>query len=174
MYFAETGRMPDGKKGAPRWPLPEVPADERTARPNRVERTPGPDYAFLVNLAIHEKRTADVLRWYDAWVKQSKDRYGGAGSYSERVADAVRKDFPERALEIYRRLANHFLRDTGDSAYRNAVNYLRKVKEVMVALGRGPEWQTYEAELREQYKRRKKFIEMLDRSRGGKIVEGGA
>lgn len=178
MHFAETGRMPNGKKGSPPWPLPEIsepppkPGTERDALQfQRVERPPGPHYGFLIDLAIHEKRPADVLRWYDAWVQADKGKFGVAYGYADRVADAVRKDFPERALGIYRRGADGHLQHTGDGAYRDSIKYLRKICDVLNDLGRADEWKTYETQLREQYKRRRNFIEMLDRMNSGKIVK---
>jgi uncharacterized Zn finger protein len=171
--FAETGTRP----AKPVWPLPDVPdpsAKPGTGRAERpTDRRPaGPSYHFLIDLAIEEKRLADALQWYDRWVKADRRGYSGANQYAEHVADAARGEFPEWALEVYRRGAEAELARTGDSAYRRTVKYLRKMKEVLESLGRSAEWTAYEAGLREQYKRRKKFIHLLDRMKRSKIIGG--
>jgi uncharacterized Zn finger protein len=176
MYFAETGKRPAGRNGAPAWPLPAVadpparPGTGERARP-RPERPDGPSYQFLVDLAMKEGRPDDILRWYDAWRQGRSDRYEAA-HYAERVADAVAGQYPERALEVYRQGAERHLVDTGDSAYRDAARYLRKMKRVLGQLGRGGEWAAYEANLREQYKRRRNFIDILNRLDRDRIVGG--
>jgi uncharacterized Zn finger protein len=171
--FAETGTRP----GKPAWPLPDVPdppakpGTGRTERP--MDRRPsGPSYHFLIDLAIEEGWLADALQWYDRWVKADRRGYSGASQYAEHVADAVRGEFPERALDVYRAGAEAELAHTGDSAYQRTVKYLRKMKQVLESLGRSAEWTAYEAGLREQYKRRKNFIHLLDRMKRSKIIGG--
>lgn len=175
MHFAETGKRPTGKNGTPPWPLPDiVDPPARGPAPERVrwgrEREDGPSYEFLIDLAIKEKRPEDVLRWYDAWAKDRTRPW--ANQYAERVADAVVDRFPDRALDVYRQGAERHLRDTGDSAYRETVRYLRKMKGVLERLGRSKEWAAYEAGIREQYKRRRNFIELLDRMNRDRIIGG--
>ena len=64
------------------------------------------------------------------------------------------------------------LRDTGDNAYRETVRYLRKMKGILERLGRSKEWAAYESSIREQYKRRRNFIELLDRMDRDRIIGG--
>ncbi len=171
--FAETGTRP----AKPAWPLPDVPdppAKAGTGRADRpTDRRPsGPSYHFLIDLAIEEGRPADALQWYDRWVKADRRGYSGANQYAEHVADAVRGEFPERALEVYRAGAEAELAHTGDSAYQRTVKYLRKMKQVLDDLGRSAEWTAYEAGLREQYKRRKNYTHLLDRMTRSNISGG--
>jgi uncharacterized Zn finger protein len=178
MYFAETGKPPIGRGGSPPWPLPEIadpPArpgsPERVRSPSGRDRPPGPSYEFLIGLAMQDGRLEDVLRWYGAFAKDRSDRYG-AEQYAERVADAVAERFPERALTIYRAGAERHLVHTGDTAYREAARYLRKMKRVLEQLGRAGEWAADETAIREQYRRRRNFIEILDRLERDRIVGG--
>jgi uncharacterized Zn finger protein len=178
MYFAETGKRPTGRNGSPAWPLPEVPdppARKGTVRPSAAypthPRKPGPSYRFLIDLAIEERRLADALRWYDGWAEDKSDRFG-ASQYAEPIADAVRSEFPERALNVYRQRAEHALVSTADSSYREPGRFLRKMKETLDQMGRSAEWQAFEAQLREQYKRRRNFIQLLDRMARDQIIGG--
>jgi uncharacterized Zn finger protein len=176
MSFAETGKRPTGRNGSPPWPLPAItdpparPGTIERARPHR-EHPDGPSHQFLVDLAMKEGRPDDVVRWYDAWRRGRSDRYE-ADYYAERVADAVAERFPEWALEVYRQGAERHLVHTGDSAYREAVRYLRKMKRVLGRVDRDAEWAAYEANLREQYRRRRNFIALLDRLDRDRIVGG--
>jgi uncharacterized Zn finger protein len=180
LHFAETGRQPNGRKGTPAWPLPEVPdppAKPSTERPAREafiarEKHTGPHYEFLIDLAIEEKRPEDVLRWYDAWRADRKERFHQANSRAEDVADAVKDNFPERAIEVYRKGAESALVYTGHHAYEEAASHLRKLKAVLEKIGRAAEWKTYESQLREQHKRKRNFIEILDRLDRGRILGG--
>ena len=73
---------------------------------HRTLRTSGPQYDVLLDMAIGAKRPDDVLRWDDKMPKGQNtlaaDGVGGGGC-DDRVAAAVAKSHPERALEIYRR-----------------------------------------------------------------------
>lgn len=140
--------------------LADAPLSRRPAYHDDCPR--GPSYDFRIDLATKEKRPADVVKWYDAWVKDKTDRYGGAGPHAERVADAVLDEFPQRALDVYRQGADRALVHTGDGVYREAMKYLRKVKDLLGKLGQAGEWQAYETQIREPYKRRRNFIQLPD------------
>jgi len=48
------------------------------------------------------------------------------------------------------------------SAYREAAKYLRKAAKVMHHRKRPAEWESYLKELREQHRRKRRLIEILD------------
>ena len=118
LRFLETGVSPFQWKASPKagqtlrvdsaWPLPVpdylVPL-LRTRGPAIAPR--GPHYDVLLDMAIAAKQPDEVLRWYDKMAKGQK-RFGGGWGFAgsgtdDRVAAAVAKSHPERALEIYRR-----------------------------------------------------------------------
>ena len=92
-------------------------------------------------------------------------------SYADRVADAVTAAYPERAIEIYLAALNAQLPHAQPSAYEAAAGYLRKLRPIYEALGRAGEWAALLASIREKYRNRPRFMELLDRLDGRTIVQ---
>src|SRR5262249_48597843 len=129
----------------------------------------------LMDLAIAEKRPDDVLRWYDR-LRENRRGAGfgwyGMNTSAERVADAVAEKHPDRALEIYRDLAEGQIARPSPSAYEEAARPLRKTKALLRRLNRAAEWTQYLAKLREENRRKRRLMEVLDRLEGRPIIEG--
>jgi uncharacterized Zn finger protein len=187
LQFLETGTAPfealPGKGGAQSlrvdsaWPLPlpDYLASLLLGNSRSVRRT-GPHYDVLLDMAIAAKRPDDVLHWYDKMKTDQKRplttwgrAYFGEGT-SDRVAAAVAKSHPERALGIYRRALEAHLPQTGISAYESAASYLKKMRPIMDALGHSGEWSALLAEIRERYRNRPRFMEILDKLEGRTIL----
>jgi uncharacterized Zn finger protein len=125
-----------------------------------------PLYGVLIDIAIDEKEPEQVLRWYDEAVKK-KAFYGG---YDAAVANAIEKSHPERALAIWRRMAEHQISLTKPSAYEAAVGHLKRVKTVMIRLGKEKEWGSYLAALRDANQRKPRCIQELRRLSGERLL----
>jgi uncharacterized Zn finger protein len=69
---------------------------------------------------------------------------------ADRVAQAVTKSHPERALEIYEQGLKANLGEASPRLYEAAGHYLRKMRPVMKSLGREDEWHTLVADIREK------------------------
>jgi uncharacterized Zn finger protein len=152
---ARTRKPPDAG-----WPLPKVPASERTdARPR---------FDVLLDLAIHEKRPDDVLHWYDR-LTASRPAGGWHGGGSDiRVADAVAGSHPERAAAIYQRAIEALVAQTSPSSYEQAAPHLKKLRALWRKAGRVAEWTAYVAKLREEHRRKRRWLEVLDRVERGR------
>ena len=96
---------------------------------------------------------------------------GGNGSYWEayrfpeqgwEVAKAVADELPEEAIAIWKIAIERNCRDAAYYAYDAIVSALRAMRPVMERLGRRSEWDGIVSNLREEYKRRKNFLKMLD------------
>ena len=78
-------------------------------------------------------------------------------------ADKLKHDFPEEIREYFTKLAVGLVEGGAGSnrkSYKQAVNYLYKVKEIYVqTLKDKPRWEQFLAELKERYKKRKAFLE---------------
>jgi uncharacterized Zn finger protein len=126
-------------------------------------------------MAIKAKRPDEVLRWYDTMRAAPRPagyyHYDRASQYAERVADAVAATHPERAVEVYRAGLEANLRDANPAAYDAATKYLRKLRPVYAALDRSAEWTALVAKIREEYKRRRTFMEKLDTLEGKTILQ---
>jgi uncharacterized Zn finger protein len=158
----------------PSWPLPMPdylvpPAD----RPKWQVVEPHPHLHVLLDMAIAAKRPDEVLRWFDRMRAEDRrlDHYNGPLAYADRVADAVSATHPERVLEIYMAALNSHLPQAHPSSYESAAGYLKKLRPVYKALGRADDWTALVASIREKYRNRPKFMEILDRLDGRTILQ---
>ena len=79
--------------------------------------------------------------------------------------------YPERALAIWKRLAEEEIAQTKPKAYIIAAGYLRKVQLTLKNLGKEKEWQSYLAELRRTNARKKRLLEILDTLSGRRVID---
>jgi uncharacterized Zn finger protein len=171
-----TPAAPVRVKIEPQWPLPLpdylIPFLDR---PGRYNQTPRPHLEVLLEMALAAKRPDEVLRWFDKM--QSAPR--GPGSYqgpygygySDRVAEAVSAAYPERAIAIYTAALNAQLPHAQLSAYESATANLRKLRPLYEALNRASEWTALVASIREKYRNRPRFMDLLDGLEGRSIVQ---
>lgn len=66
------------------------------------------------------------------------------------------------ALSLYRQIIPEMVGQTNNDAYASAMVLVRKVGELMDALGQSPQFAVYLAELRATFKPKRNFIKMLD------------
>ena len=186
LRFLETGVSPvqpvQSQKGArslridAAWPLP-VPnyLEPLFTRARAGGTAPRPHYDVLLDMAIAAKKPEEVLQWYDkmsAGQKRSGRGWGwAASSHADRVAAAVAKSHPERALEIYRKGLDASLPHANISAYESAAAYLKRMQPIMKSLGRSDEWTALLSEIREKYRNRPRFMEILDKLEGRTVLQ---
>jgi len=175
LAFLETGLSPlaspsQGKrKGAPSWPLPmpeELSLLERSSRPD------APHFDVLLEMALADKRCDDALKWHDRMdeTRRSSD-WGFTASYSEKVAQAVSKTHPQRALSIYREMLDRALGPAGQSYYDEVARLMRRLRPIYESLQRKDEWLALLSDMRLKYKNRPRFLEALNDVDGRTIVE---
>lgn len=174
-YYLHTGRRP--RRGRKRksdpemdWPLP-APEVELPAPRGEIE---APMVDVLMRLAIAEKKPNEVVKWYDH-AGRTKDTFWMYDvTPDDEVADAIASTHPDRAVAIWKELAENEIARVKPSGYREAVPYLRQVRDVLSRSGRDGEWNEYLAALRLQNRRRPRCLEELDRLDGGRrrILDG--
>jgi uncharacterized Zn finger protein len=74
------------------------------------------------------------------------------------------KEHPEDALPIYQRQIEPTLDQKNNEAYREAIGFLRKVRELMVRLERKDEFTNYLDKVRAAHKPKRNFMKLLDRA----------
>jgi len=164
LLYLEIGKLPQSD---PTWPLPETGVkDDREARKSEF-----PMVDVLIDIAIEEKRPNEVLRWYDQLKSKKQIFRGGDGYQEDQVAEAVADHFPDRALIIWKNVAEKQIALTKPKAYEAAAVYLRKVYSLLKKLKREEEWKDYLLKLRQANARKTKLIEILSRMEGRRIVE---
>ena len=161
LAFLETGSLPWQQKG---WPLPATGFDD----PKLRNRNSFPRFDTLIDIAIYEKQPAQVLNWYD---RRPKQRFGWYGADEDKVATAVQKHAPERAVEMWQKKAEGLIGQVKPSAYQEAVKYLRKAAKIMIGREKQAEWNRYIQDLREEHVRKRRLMEILDGLDGRPIVK---
>ena len=83
------------------------------------------------------------------------------------LALAARREttHPADALPVYQRRIGKLLQTTKNDAYREAVQHLRKIKELIVQLERPQDFVTYLMGVRKEHGRKRNFIQLLDAAR---------
>ncbi len=165
ILYLEKGKLPQTDSS---WPLAEAGVTEKA----EIRKRDFPMASELVDIAIAEKRIDDVLRWHDYQKSKKKGIWGWDNHQDESVAEAVADRYPDRALAIWKDLAERQIALTKPSAYETAAGYLRKVRERLKKLKREPEWKDYLSKLRQANTRKSKLLQILDRLEGHPIIAG--
>jgi uncharacterized Zn finger protein len=160
--FLETGVSPRNKQG---WPLPE------TGLAGTVSRRGGkpPQADVLMDIAIEEKRIDDVLHWHGAQKRSGSGWYGF--ERDDRVASAVVRQYPDKAVAIWKEIAERFIAQTKVNAYASAVAYLKKARKALDELGRTAEWSGYLMKLIETNRKKPRLVQMLNVLSAKRIIE---
>jgi uncharacterized Zn finger protein len=172
IHYLETGTLPErtervaGDRTIPPWPLPETGVSETT----EMRQKDFPMTGTLIDIAIAEKRPDEVICWYD----QPGARSMGLGRtwfQGDQVAKAIAEAYPDRAIAIWKKLAEGQIAQTQPKAYEVADGFLRNMRRTFKKLGRDKEWQSYIAGLRQANARKRRLLEVLDSLDGRPIIE---
>lgn len=161
LAYLESGRLPWEQKS---WPLPESGLDA----PGAFRDRHFPMYYELIDIGILEKKPDQVLRWYD---KLPKKRFGWHDIDEDEIATAVQTHAPDRAVAIWKNIAEQFIGEIKPSAYREAAIFLHKAQKVMVREKKQAEWNLYIEGLRKEHGRKRRLMEILDGLGGGPVVK---
>jgi uncharacterized Zn finger protein len=154
MHFLKTGERP--RQNSSEWPMPDT-GIEKSSR-SRLKDLPMT--TILIEIAIYEKRVDDVLKWYDV---HKKRRHGWRmEGLEDNVAEAIAHEYPDKAVEIWKRLAESHISITNVSSYIEGAKFLRRVKSTMGKNKKANEWDTYLQLLKENNRRKPRLIEILD------------
>ncbi|MDR1396647.1 MAG: hypothetical protein LBJ14_02810, partial [Desulfarculales bacterium] len=138
------------------WTQAAWPCRNRGKQPRFMEKHP--DFTTLIDLAIAEKQPAEVLRWYDLQRKTQR----GYGYSADRVAAAVRDFAPERAIALWKGLAEAQISLTKPKAYVEAAVFLRKMGNLMRERSMTAQWDAYIESLGHAHRRKPRLMEVLN------------
>ena len=173
--YLETGEWPPARKhtaqgdSLPAWPLPETGLAVEPKATRAWLRFPLTD--VLIDIAIDERKPDEVLRWYDRRSSQPPMWGRGAGG-DDKVAAFIVDTYPDRAIAIWKQIAEAQIAQTSPRAYEVAAGYLRKVHRTLKQVGREKEWLPYLEQLRQAHARKRRLLEILDRLHGKRIIDG--
>lgn len=154
LHFLETGKKP--KHSPSDWPLP----DTGLSKSERRRSGDHPLTPVLIDIAIYEKRIVDVLKWYDRYKKDEQGWF--CDDLEDRVAGAIAHDHPDKAVGIWKGIAERYVSKTGVNFYIDGARYLRKVKSTMTKNREVKEWDMYLQQLKDANRRKRRLLEILD------------
>jgi uncharacterized Zn finger protein len=113
---------------------------------------------------VDHSTLVEILLWEGeveaAW-REAKE-----GGCSERLwmelADRRAREYPEDSLSIYEARIEPLVEQTNNAAYEQAYELLLKTRTLMRGLGREQEFEEYVELLREEYKRKRNFMKLLE------------
>jgi len=164
LNFLETGKNP--YKNPSDWPLPDTQIEKPDI--SRLKNVPHTD--VLIEIAIHEKRVNDVLKWFD--LHKQRQKYWGGEGLKDDVATAVAGEYPDKAIGIWKELAENQIATTNVAAYSVGAGYLRKAQKILKQNGREDEWDAYLQGLKETNRRKPRLIEILNALSEKPIIRG--
>lgn len=135
----------------------QIAARKREGVKNRWNLFGTADHSELVRVFLWEKKIEAA--WQEAMSG------GCSNSLWLELAAKREKDRPEDALPIYQRQIEPTLARTNNESYRAAVGLLRKVRSLLVQLGREPEFRPYLESVRAEFKAKRNFVTLLERAR---------
>ncbi|MEW6376082.1 MAG: SWIM zinc finger family protein [Thermodesulfobacteriota bacterium] len=136
LLYLESGKYPWAD---PSWPLPETSVKEAS----EVRKSEFPITDVLIDIAIVERRPDDVLRWYDYHRSRKRSLWAWDSYQEDEVAKAVVDRYPDRAIDIWKNVAEKQIALTKPKGYEAAAVYLRKVHSLLKKLKREEEWKSY-------------------------------
>jgi uncharacterized Zn finger protein len=139
--------------------LRQVIAQEKREEKPHDWHWPGrADNSRLVEIFLWEKR------YDEAWQEASTG--GCSNTLWLRVAATREEKHAGDVVPIYQEMIAPVLKQTNNAAYEEAVRLLRKIRELMIRLGRDAEFEDYLVALRVEYKRKRNFIKLLEEFKG--------
>jgi uncharacterized Zn finger protein len=163
MTYLESGKIPDDTSS---WPLPGT----GLPKPKEFWKRQFPLLDDLIDIAIAEKRPDEVLHWYEKSGQKSTFPFLH-GHREDQIAVALKDSHPDKAIDIWKQLAEREIGLTKVKAYRSAAIHLRKIHDVMKKRREEKEWRDYIRELGQANARKPRLVEILDGLTGMKIVD---
>jgi len=171
LQFLKKGIYPDAwGKQIPngQWPLPCT----GFPKPESKSFHQFPIVETLIEIAIKEKNPEEVVRWYEIYAPQDRGHWAWTGGdLHDRTASAIANQYPDKAVTIWKYLAESHIIRTSPKEYMEAARYLKKMKKLLEKPRRVEEWKQYMALLRSEHRRKRKLMEILDGLEGKPICE---
>lgn len=112
----------------------------------------------------------EVLRWYDRG-KQRPRGWWRTAFQEDKVAQAIVDRYPDRSIDIWKKVAEREIAHAKPSAYEAAGSYLGKVSRALTKLGREKEWGNHLTKLKETHRRKRRLMEVLDGLSQRRIID---
>ncbi len=108
----------------------------------------------VVNIYLHEHMYRQAME-----IVEHKPWFGDLGAF----IDAVKGEYPDWAFRKCREQAERIIDAGKADQYGIAVNWLQRGRDILLAAGRGAEWEAYLSQLLSIHWRKYKLVPMLER-----------
>jgi uncharacterized Zn finger protein len=115
------------------------------------------DHSLLIEILLWEEEVES------AW--QEAKTGGCTKALWLRLADLRQQAYPEDSLSIYMNQIEPLIQATNNSAYADAVEFLKKARSLMLRLELRSQYDQFVAHLRTTYKAKRNFIGLLNREK---------
>jgi len=156
LHYLETGEYPSTTTEHP-WPLPQ-PA--LTLPPRRYSKN-FPDTHTLISIAIDEKHAEMVMYWYNRQKKLVRSEVWSEILDSQ-VARAIAEHYPDKAVEIYKRIVEKLIAVDTTKAYQQLNLYLTEIQQLLQKHGQDIHWNSYLTELRQRHGHKRRLLKTVD------------
>ncbi|MEW6086778.1 MAG: DUF6880 family protein [bacterium] len=133
----------------------KITKTKREETKNQRRLWPETDNSELVKIFLWEK---DIE---SAWRKAKEG--GCANSLWLILAVEREKGHPEDSLVIYRQQIEPALSRKDNEAYKETINFLRKIRSLLIRLGRKTEFKQYVESIRTAHKPKRNFMKLLEK-----------
>jgi len=82
---------------------------------------------------------------------------------NDQIATALAEKYPDRAVDLWEKIAEGLINRVKPQAYEEAAVYLRKIRHLLLALKRKKKWQEYLQGLKFQHQKKRRLLEILNR-----------
>jgi uncharacterized Zn finger protein len=161
ILYLETAALPWEQKD---WSLPP----SGLTMPDPGDKKHFPQLTNLIDIAIIEKRPAQVLKWYDQLTRQGS-RFIRVNH--DKVAMAIKEYDPLRAVSLWKKIAEYHISLVKPEAYLDAAKVLKKAAKIMERQNKQTEWLSYLNQLKKTHKRKIRLMEVIDRLENNLILE---
>lgn len=124
---------------------------------------------LLLEIALLNKDSDEVMEWY---IPNAHRLIIGPGQDpDDRVADVIAIKYPEKAIDIWKTLAEKIIEMKNPERYHDAVMILIKVRDVSTKIGKSVEFSEYILHLKTEQLRKRRFIQELAILEGRTIID---
>jgi uncharacterized Zn finger protein len=117
------------------------------------------NHFLLMDIFLYEGNLKAAL---ELWPKA---QWGWGVNYELKLAQACEKEMPKKALEIYLKMVERLINARSRENYKQAAQYLKKVRKLYETLDAKEEWSKYITALRVKYSALRALKEELEKAR---------
>lgn len=165
--YLKEGTIPSSaKKGSI---IPGLLPETGVSYANRYAPVKPPVRSLLLEMALESEDPDEVIQWYNPNSNQTLN--STEENPVDRIADVIAEKYPDKAVEIWKKIAERIIDVKNPDFYHYAVIYLMKIRDTAIKTGKTAEFSEYILHLKTEHARKRRFIQELAILEGRKILD---